>query len=262
MKSVLAALIIAVLGVPLAQAKSDYHGLPPPGAAALGAPQAAVCAACHGSNGIGASSVYPNLAGQKFNYILKQLEDFRSGARTNSIMSAMAMTILPSKHHANLKDIAAYFAQLKPMWTYAPAAAPADHAQIELGKSIYQHGVAREGIPSCAACHELGGEGNGPMAIPALAGQHAAYLVAQLKQFASGERHNSPGHVMHMIARKLNAKQEAALAAYLRQLDPATSLGIGPKDFSAYARAVIARHASAGKSPQGTPGARAGKSAH
>lgn len=262
MKSALAALIIAVLGVSLAQAKTDYHGLPPAGAAALGAPQAAVCAACHGSNGIGTSPVYPNLAGQNFNYILKQLEDFRSGARKNSIMSAMAMTILPSKDHANLKDIAAYFAQLKPMWAHASAGAAADHEQIELGKSIYQHGVARKNIPACAACHELGGEGNDPMAIPVLAGQHAAYLVTQLEQFASGARHNTPGHVMHMIARQMNAKQEAALAAYLQQLDPATSLGIGPKDFSAYARAVVARHASTGKAAQGSPAAAPGESAH
>jgi len=96
MKSALAALLVAVLVAPLAQAKVDYHGLPPAGAAAQGATKIAVCAACHGSNGIGSTPAYPNLAGQQYTYILKQLENFRSGARKNSIMSSMAMTIPPT----------------------------------------------------------------------------------------------------------------------------------------------------------------------
>lgn len=264
MKSVLAALVIAFLGLPLAQAKNDYHGLPPAGAAAKGAPQAAVCAACHGSNGMATTTAYPNLAGQKFNYILKELENFRSGARKNSIMSAMAMTILPSKDHANLKDIAAHFSELEPMWAQEAAQPPAAAApdQLALGKDIYQLGVAKKDIPSCAACHGLGGEGNAPMAIPALAGQHAAYVLTQLQQFASGARHNSPGHVMHMIARAMNAKQEAAVAAYVRRLDPAASLGIGPKDFTAYAESLAATHASAHEAPKAPAATAAGKAAH
>ncbi len=238
MKFVMAALLVTVLAAPAAYAKADYHGLPPAGAAARGAAQAGVCAACHGGNGIGVSAAYPSLAGQQYNYILKQLENFRSGARKNAIMSSMAMTIPPSEDHANLKNIAAYFAQLQPMSAYrgTAAAAATDPHQIALGRKIYDEGVAGKGIPACAACHGLGGEGNGPMAIPALAGQHAAYVVAQLQQFASGVRHNSPGHVMHAIARPMNAAQDAAVAAYLQQLDPATTLGIGPKDFSSYAK--------------------------
>ncbi len=248
MKSALAALLTAILTMPLALAHSDYHGLPPAGAAAKGAPLTAVCSACHGSNGMGMTTQYPNLAGQKFNYILKELENFRSGARTNSIMSAMAMTIPPSPHNANLKDIAAYFAALAPMWTQAAQqiSTPADPEQLALGQRIYTIGIAGKHIPACAACHELGGEGNGPMAIPVLAGQQAAYMIKQLEQFASGARHNAPGHVMHMIARSMNAKDEAAVAAYLQQLNPATTLGIGPKDFASYARALAAPSAGAG----------------
>lgn len=240
MKSALAAFLVAVLLVPLAQAKADYHGLPPAGAAATGAAKVAVCAACHGSNGMSTSAAYPNLAGQRYNYILKQLENFRSGARKNAIMSTMAMSIPPSKDHANLKAIAAYFSQQKPMSAdiATQSGSAASPAQLKLGKTIYELGVAGKDVPSCAACHGLGGEGDGPMAIPALAGQHAAYVVAQLGQFASNARHNSPGHVMHAIARAMNAQQQAAVAAYVQQLDPATTLGIGPKDFSAYAKTL------------------------
>lgn len=252
MKSVLAALLVAVLAAPAVHAKADYHGLPPAGAAAKGATRVAVCAACHGSNGISVSAAYPNLAGQQYNYILKQLENFRSGARKNAIMSTMAMTIPPSKDHANLKDIAAYFSRLTPMSAHvaAPGGAAASR-QIELGRIIYDRGVAGKDIPSCAACHGLGGEGNGPMAIPELAGQHAAYVVAQLEQFASGARHNSPGRVMHAIARAMNATQEAAVAAYVRQLVPAATLGIGPKDFPEYAKTLSAG-GKAGRKAAGT----------
>jgi cytochrome c553 len=269
MKPVLAALLVAVLTAPAAYAKADYHGLPPAGAAAKGASLVAVCAACHGSNGISVSAAYPNLAGQQYNYILKQLENFRSGARKNAIMSTMAMTIPPAKAHANLKDIAAFFSRLTPMWVHpaSPAGAAPAAQQIELGRAIYDRGVAGKDIPSCAACHGLGGEGNGPMAIPVLAGQHAAYVVTQLEQFASGARHNSPGHVMHTIARAMNAAQEAAVAAYVRQLDPATTLGIGPKDLRAYAKALAASGAvdrkAAGKPTSAASGAAgAGAAAH
>ncbi len=239
MKSALAALLVAALVIPPVFAKDDFHGLPPAGAAAQGASKVAVCAACHGTNGIGMTPAYPNLAGQKYNYILKQLENFRGGVRKSSIMSSMAMTIPPSTDHANLKDIAAYFSHLPAMWTVAaaPGAKSANAAQISLGKTIYERGVAGENIPACAACHELGGEGNGPMAIPALAGQHAAYVVSQLQRFASGKRHNSPGHVMHTIARAMTAAQDSAVAAYLQQLDPRSTLGMGPKNLTEYAQA-------------------------
>lgn len=238
MKSTLAALILAALVIPAAYGKDDFHGMPPAGAVAQGVTKVSVCIACHGSNGLGMTPLYPNLAGQQYNYILKELENFRSGARKQSVMSGMAMTIPPSPRHANLKDIAAYFSQLQPMWAVntvpAPPVASAD--QISLGKTIYQQGIASDGIPSCAACHGLSGEGNGPMAIPMLAGQHAPYMVGELQRFASGKRENSPGHVMYTISRAMTTIQDEAVATYLRQLNPTTTLGIGPKTYKEYAQ--------------------------
>ncbi len=261
MKSALAALLVAVLAVPSVYGKDDYHGLPPAGAAAQGAAKITVCAACHGVNGIGVTPAHPNLAGQNYNYLLKELENFRSGARTSSIMSGMAMTIPPSPANANLKDIAAYFSKLRPMWAYAtaPGAPAASPDEIALGKVIYERGIAGENIPSCAACHGLAGEGNGPMAIPALAGQHAPYLVAQLVRFADGKRSNSPGNVMYTIARAMTAAQDTAVAAYLQQLNPNTTLGIGPKDFTEYASGIERKSAAHGGTGPG--GARAGAAA-
>ena len=68
-----------------------------------------VCASCHGPKGISAAGMFPNLAGQKADYLSAQLKAFRGKTRANPMMSPMA---------ANLKDdeidnLAAYFASLK-----------------------------------------------------------------------------------------------------------------------------------------------------
>jgi cytochrome c553 len=67
------------------------------------------CAACHGHNGIGIIPLYPNLAGQKREYLVAQLRAFRDGSRKNPIMSPMAAHLTD----AEIEDVAAYFASLK-----------------------------------------------------------------------------------------------------------------------------------------------------
>lgn len=44
------------------------------------------CASCHGGNGIATLPTAPNLAGQKEDYILLQLKDFKSGVRPGTMM--------------------------------------------------------------------------------------------------------------------------------------------------------------------------------
>lgn len=70
----------------------------------------ATCVACHGANGISLIPMYPNLAGQKEQYLVLQMKAFRDGERKNMVMSPMA---------ANLSDddiahLAAYYAGLNP----------------------------------------------------------------------------------------------------------------------------------------------------
>lgn len=67
-----------------------------------------VCAACHGMNGISTNPIWPSLAGQQEQYLVKQLNDFKSGARTDPAMAPMAQ-ILGDEDVAN---ISAYYAQL------------------------------------------------------------------------------------------------------------------------------------------------------
>lgn len=76
---------------------------------AAGKAKAATCQACHGAEGISAVPMYPNLAGQKEAYLVKQLNDFKSGARKDPVMSAMAMPL----SEEDIANISAYYASLK-----------------------------------------------------------------------------------------------------------------------------------------------------
>ncbi len=69
----------------------------------------AVCAACHGTNGVGTAPIYPNLNGQKKAYLLKQLQAFKSGLRKDPAMAPMAK-ILSDK---DMEELASYYSKLK-----------------------------------------------------------------------------------------------------------------------------------------------------
>jgi cytochrome c553 len=79
------------------------------GDAAAGKAKSAVCAGCHGANGISAAPIYPNLAGQKEAYLVAQLKAFRDGTRANAIMAPMAKPL----SDADIDNLAAYYAGLK-----------------------------------------------------------------------------------------------------------------------------------------------------
>ena len=72
--------------------------------------QAAVCASCHGSNGIGVSPMYPTLAGQHESYLIRALHEYQTGYRKNPIMNAMAASLSAT----DIRIIAAYFSRLRP----------------------------------------------------------------------------------------------------------------------------------------------------
>jgi cytochrome c553 len=78
------------------------------GDAAAGKAKAAVCAGCHGMNGMSPSPMYPNLAGQKEQYLAKSLKAYKSGDRSDPTMSAMVAGLTD----ADIDNLAAYFAGL------------------------------------------------------------------------------------------------------------------------------------------------------
>ena len=57
------------------------------GNAVAGKAEATLCAGCHGATGVSHDDMFPNLAGQRYGYLVKQLEAFRDGARKSPLMS-------------------------------------------------------------------------------------------------------------------------------------------------------------------------------
>lgn len=183
------------------------------GALAAGDPTAgreksASCAACHGTDGNSLVAQFPKLAGQHARYLVKQLRDFKAGKRKDPTMGPMAMPLT----EADMADLAAYYAgqAVKP--------GKADPAKVDLGERIWRAGNEATGVPACTGCHAPNGRGNPEAGFPALAGQHAAYTLKQLKAFAAGERSNDPGAMMRTIARKMTGEEMAAVAAYIEGL--------------------------------------------
>ncbi len=77
--------------------------------AAAGKAKAGMCAACHGAKGISAIPMYPNLAGQKEAYLLKQMKAFKSGTRKDPVMAPMVMAL----SDADMANLSAYYAGMK-----------------------------------------------------------------------------------------------------------------------------------------------------
>ena len=74
-----------------------------------GKAKSALCAACHGPEGISMNPLWPNLAGQKEAYLVKQIKAFKSGERKDPSMAPMVATLTD----ADIENIAAYYASLK-----------------------------------------------------------------------------------------------------------------------------------------------------
>jgi cytochrome c553 len=168
----------------------------------------ATCAACHSVDGNSVNPIWPKLAGQHASYIVKQLNDFKTGNRINAQMTAMVASL----SEQDMQDLAAYFASQK---TTSGSAKP---ELIETGELIYRAGDYLTGVPACMACHGPNGAGNPAALYPALSGQHAAYTAAQLKMFKAEERSNDPNNMMRTITGPMTNLQIEAVAEYIQGL--------------------------------------------
>lgn len=173
-----------------------------------------VCAACHAADGNSVAPANPKLAGQPAEYITKQLQNFKlglqdpnkDGARKSPVMGAMTAALSAE----DMLNLGAYYASktIKAGTTKAPFAD---------GQKVYRGGNAATGVPACAACHGPAGAGM-PSQYPRLGGQHADYVLAQLKAFRSGDRANDAGKVMRTIANKMSDQEMQAVANYVAGL--------------------------------------------
>jgi cytochrome c553 len=173
-----------------------------------GKAKSAVCAACHNADGNSAVAQYPKLAGQSADYLVKQLQEYKSGARVNAIMVGMVVPLSPQ----DMEDLAAYFSSQQ------IARGAADPALAPAGEAIFRGGNLTSGVAACSACHGATGAGNPAAKFPALAGQHAEYVETQLKAFRAMERANDAGQMMRGVAAKMTDPEIKAVASYVQGL--------------------------------------------
>lgn len=169
-----------------------------------------VCVACHGRDGIGIAPGYPNLTHQSAAAIYKQLQDYKSGARSGGmavVMVPMAMGL----GEQQMANVAAYYASLAPpgIPDRAKQAAPQIVQLVKIGSPA-------RAMPPCDSCH--GVTMSGPEETPVLLGQAPEYFEQQLAAFASGERRNDTYGRMRIIAQALTPQEVQGLAAYYAPL--------------------------------------------
>jgi cytochrome c553 len=199
-----------VLLASLLAISSHAFSAKPAGDAERGEALTATCAACHGADGNSAAPAFPKLAGLGEKYLYKQMQDIRDGARPVPTMVGQ----VDGKTDQELADMAAYYD------SQARSGAQADPALVELGEKVYRAGVAERKVAACTACHSPNGQGNAPAGFPALAGQHADYIAAQLRAYRkgyedeSGRTNDGDSKIMRSNAFGLSDKEIDAVASY------------------------------------------------
>ena len=166
----------------------------------------AVCVACHAADGNSAIAANPKLAQQHPEYLVKQLQEFKSGKRNNAVMKGFASALSDD----DMKNIAYWVTSKKAKPGFAK-----DKALVTLGERIYRGGISDRQVPACAGCHSPNGAGM-PSQYPRLGGQHAEYTAAQLTTFRDGGRNNNLQ--MTQVAAKLNDREIRAVADYIAGL--------------------------------------------
>jgi len=162
------------------------------------------CKGCHGLDGKGTAPGIPNLAAQRYSYLLASLREYKDGKRTHAALRDIATHM----SDADTRNIAAYYASLSPIPT-------ASDVQTF---SPYEHGKAR--AAACASCH--GADGNSKTAgVPNLAGQQPQYLVLATQEYLGGKREKSP---MHALVHELNKMDLESIALFFASQTPAKRL--------------------------------------
>jgi cytochrome c553 len=162
------------------------------------------CKGCHGLDGRGAAPAIPNLAGQRENYLVAAIKQYREGKR----MHAALRTIAGDMSEADARNLAAYYGSL-PAVTAALAKDAHSQHPYEGGKAL---------AAACTKCHSEDGNSTKP-GIPSLAGQQPRYLVVAIQEYLNKERKAAP---MHGLLPGLSKIDMENLALYFASQAPAT----------------------------------------
>ena len=147
---------------------------------------AGMCRTCHGLDGYAKIPIAPHIGGEPQEYLEAQLMAFKTGTRTNEMMSVVAAGLSAQQ----IADVAAWYAHF--------------HASAELPE-----GVTKDDAPAeCVACHGADGISS-LLDAPNLAGEVNIYIDTQLKAFRLGKRSNE---IMSQVAADLTDTEIRAFA--------------------------------------------------
>ncbi len=169
-----------------------------------------VCSKCHGTDGNSSSPAIPKLAGQHKEYFVAQVKAFRDQSRKDPDAHTDMWTISARLDDAMVAKLADYYASQNPA-----RGTPGDAQLAAKGKVIYERGIQSKSVPACVFCH--GQQGQGIAVFPRLAGQHAEYLVKQIKVFHTDDRPNL-AVTMKSVVERLSDEEAKQVAAYLQGL--------------------------------------------
>jgi cytochrome c553 len=162
--------------------------------------KAQLCTACHGENGVPQQKSTPVLWGQQLGYLYVQMRDYKSDARKNDQMAAVAATL----ERGDMLALAQYFSQKPWPALGQPPASPAAAAQA----------LSATGAVVCTSCHQEGYKGEGTQ--PRLGEQQKDYLAQTMLDFRNGKRGNNPG--MSDLMKSISESDVVAIAEYLAGL--------------------------------------------
>ncbi|MGD9843417.1 MAG: cytochrome c [Steroidobacteraceae bacterium] len=165
------------------------------------------CQQCHQAGAVGLpTQKIPALAGQQYEYLIKQVVDFLDQERANAVMHQQLLRS-GLNNATSIADVVGYVANL-PM---NPAPEQGSGTELLQGKKIY------EGF--CASCHGRTAEGNGNLWVPNLRGQHYSYLVEQMQRMALAQRSNISDDLHRMFTSYADTEFQA-VADYLSRWSP------------------------------------------
>jgi len=155
----------------------------------------AVCATCHGSDGMGNKALNsPKIAGQEPWYLERQLKNFKKGIRGSNAKDPYGMQMRPMAltlaNDQAILDMAAYVSSMSESKSLESTV----KGDVTAGKASYM---------ICQTCHGPNGGGNRALNSPKLTGLQDWYIVRQLKNFKAGIRGTKSGDLFGMQMRPM-----------------------------------------------------------
>jgi cytochrome c553 len=166
------------------------------------------CSKCHGPDGAGSRAVgTPEIAGQHFRVLVKQLVDYRHNRRWDFRMEPVAHQHVLADTQA-IADLVGYVSDLE----WKPAGGIGDGELVGHGQGVY--------VLRCQVCHGTAGEGDAEKFVPRLAGQHYGYLLREMHDAVEGRRPNFALQHIRLL-QKLDRDDFVGLADFLSRANPA-----------------------------------------